>query len=377
MPRPAKGPRLYLNRYKDGRPPLYIIRDGDHRESTGCGGDDRDGASRALEAYLRKKHRPSGSSNPAEVPVADALRVYAEYKMGRVKRPDMVLHDVGILLQWWGTKMLSEIKGATCDGYERWRVGQPIHHAKKSDRKVGRETARRELETLRAAVNHYHRQFTLDVVPAVTIPPKSPGRERWLSRSELARLLWAAWREPKAKHLARFILLGIYTGTRHDAILRLGWAPTPGGGWVDVDRGVLYRRANGEQETKKRRPPIRIPRRLLAHLRRWHRADAKRQIGIVVHYDPVGEKRRARDPRAPGPRAIRKERRAWRTACDTAKLGPEVVPHVLRHTAATWLMQAGVDKWETAGFLGMTFQQLERTYGHHHPDHQSQVSEAF
>jgi len=38
-------------------------------------------------------------------------------------------------------------------------------------------------------------------------------------------------------------------------------------------------------------------------------------------------------------------------------------------TAATWLMRAGVDKWEAAGFLGMSVEMLDRVYGHHHADH--------
>ena len=32
-------------------------------------------------------------------------------------------------------------------------------------------------------------------------------------------------------------------------------------------------------------------------------------------------------------------------------------------------MQAGVDMWEAAGFLGMSVAVLEKTYGHHHPNH--------
>jgi len=40
------------------------------------------------------------------------------------------------------------------------------------------------------------------------------------------------------------------------------------------------------------------------------------------------------------------------------------VRHSLRHTAATWLMQAGVE-------------QLEVDYGHHHSDFQEEVAEAF
>jgi hypothetical protein len=32
-------------------------------------------------------------------------------------------------------------------------------------------------------------------------------------------------------------------------------------------------------------------------------------------------------------------------------------------------MRAGVDRWEAAGFLGMSVEMLNRVYGHHHPDH--------
>jgi hypothetical protein len=44
-------------------------------------------------------------------------------------------------------------------------------------------------------------------------------------------------------------------------------------------------------------------------------------------------------------------------------------PHTLRHTAATWLMQAATPLWEAAGFLGMSEKTLRDVYAHHHPDH--------
>jgi integrase len=74
---------------------------------------------------------------------------------------------------------------------------------------------------------------------------------------------------------------------------------------------------------------------------------------------------------------VRKLRRSWDTARTAAGLGKDVVPHTLRHTAATWLMQRGVKLWEAAGYLGMTEAILNDTYGHHHPDHQKEVKNAF
>ncbi len=40
-------------------------------------------------------------------------------------------------------------------------------------------------------------------------------------------------------------------------------------------------------------------------------------------------------------------------------------------------MQAGVDKWEAAGFLGMTVDLLDRMYGHHHPQQLQQAARAI
>ena len=74
---------------------------------------------------------------------------------------------------------------------------------------------------------------------------------------------------------------------------------------------------------------------------------------------------------------VAKLRRSWATARAAAGLADDVIPHTPRHTAATWLMQHGVNLWEAAGYLGMTVQTLEDIYGHHHPDHQKQVRSAF
>lgn len=360
MPRPSKGPRLYLIK-PEGRPGYWYIRDGRTQQGTGCLEADAAGAEDALAVYIRRKRRPGGASNPARVNVVDALALYSLDKAPEVKRPDVLIYTCETLERWWGDKVLSEIKGSSCRAYVTWRKGQAWAKAKTSDRTVSVATVRRELETLRAAVNHYHAEHTLDAVPVVTLPQKPPARERWLTRDEAARLLWATRRHKDSRHLARFILLGIYTGTRHTAILGLRWLPNTAGGWIDVDKGLIYRRGEGVSQTKKRTPPAMLPDRILNHLRRWRRIDDAR-ITHVVHF---------------AGKPIKKERRSWNSACRHAGLGTEVVPHIMRHTSITWAMQNGADLWEASGFYGVSIEVLQSVYAHQHPDFQKEMKRIF
>jgi integrase len=162
------------------------------------------------------------------------------------------------------------------------------------------------------------------------------------------------------RHIARFILVGLYTGTRSSAICSAAFMPTVDRGHVDLEQGVFYRRPIGRRQTKKRQPPVKLPPRLLAHLRRWQRQGLAK--GSVVEWNG---------------KAVRSVRKGFEAAVRAAGLGTEVTPHILRHTCATWLMQKGVNLWDAAGFLGMTVQQLEHGYGHHHPDYQEEAVAAL
>lgn len=198
--------------------------------------------------------------------------------------------------------------------------------------------------------------------PAVWLPPAPDAKTRWLTREEAAGLIRAARKRREWRHVARLALIGIYTGTRPGAILALRWAPSPDAGWVDLDAGVMHRRGAGQRQSKKLQPPVRMPDRLLAHMRRWRRLDqgGPTPIADVVHYKGG---------------AITKLRRSW-TAVTAAAGIADATPHTLRHTAATWLMQSGVNVYEAAGFLGMSAATLEDVYGHHHPDFQGAAANA-
>jgi integrase len=364
MSRPSKGPRLFLRRERRGRDgrlihrAFWCILDGQHEESTGCRVDDRRGAEQALAQYINRKHlsqAQTGVRRPDHIPVADVLALYARDVAPTHARPKETGDRIKRLLAFWGDKILSQINGAVCREYAASRSTDAA--------------ARRELEELRAAINHHRREGLCSEVIEIVLPPERPPRDRWLMREEAARLIWSAWQHRAAqcgtetsrhtwRHVAKFVLVGLYTGTRAAAICGAALEPTPRCGWIDLDRGVFYRRPAGRRENKKRQPPIPLPDGLLAHLRRWKRRGQR----FVVEWN--------RKP-------VKDCDKAFRAAAKHAGLGDDATPHVLRHTAATWLMQAGTDPWEAAGYLGMSVEMLIQRYGHHHPNHLNGARTAF
>jgi integrase len=72
---------------------------------------------------------------------------------------------------------------------------------------------------------------------------------------------------------------------------------------------------------------------------------------------------------------IKSIKRAWKSARIAAGLRDEVVPHVLRHTFATWAVQSGVPLGKVAGALGTREAIVEAVYGHHSPERLRDVVE--
>jgi integrase len=244
-------------------------------------------------------------------------------------------------------------------------------------RLVKQGTARRELVTLSAALTFAHDDKKLSQPVKVWMPEESEPRRRWLRRSEAAALVagalgitataydiksrapvkWGRLFQP-SYHVARFVLIGLYTGTRHEANLSMRWGVNSKGGWFDLDQGVMYRRGEGETDTNKRRVPAPIPDRLVPHLKRW------RRITVTGPVEYAG-------------RLILKERKGWDRARELAGLGDDVTPHTLKHTCITWLLQNGVPIRQVAGFVGTSEKVIETVYGHHSPDHLNAARTGF
>ena len=105
--------------------------------------------------------------------------------------------------------------------YPRGRHGGRVTHVdayvKRRDRAAG--TVRRELGVLQAAINYAHKRGKLTQTVAVELPTAPPPKERWLTRDEAAKLIRASRKDRKARlYMPLFILIGIYTGRRKEAI---------------------------------------------------------------------------------------------------------------------------------------------------------------
>jgi integrase len=411
--RKAKPPRLWFREDDE----TWIILDHGRQIRTGCGRDNIDGAAKALETYIGERHTTTvGATDPSILAIADVLTAYEILKRPKDKNDERACAQHELLLirlldlnSFFGNRTVSELKAQLCRDFVDWSAGTSNENNRKASIKprngtVSDQTARRRLEDLRAAVNAYHAEHTLSVVPKITLPPKAEGRHRWLTRNEAARLLGAAigyvwdneretWKRKEDGTLlrrerwiirrrcpaARFCLVGIYSARREETIRRTQWLPTTTHPWMNLDAMVYQGKGALERSTKKRRPPAKIAARLRPHLVRWRKIDQARSAELrAAGIMKDGEQIRFVVNRIhDGLPLAGKIRSAWEGILEDAGLGDDVVRHSLRHTAATWLMQAGVDMWEAAGWLGMTVEQLEANYGHHHPDFQGEAAEAF
>lgn len=330
MPRRSSGPRLWPDKKRD----TWTIVDGRSRYRTGCSLEEIGRAEKALREYIGKKYAPAISDAPL---IADVLSVYAEEHIKHAVSGKHIQYDLRNLAKWWGTKRVTDINAQSTKAY--------IVH-----RTPARVSARRELAFLNAAIQHWKSNHApMMAVPKIKMPPKPEPRQDFMTRDEAARFLWVARETP---HLARFFLLGWYTGSRRSVICGIKWS------MVNLETGIMRRKERGAVQTKKRAPTIKVGDRLLAHLRRWRRLDGK-DVTYIVHFR--GGK-------------IGRTDKSWERVCGLAELPDYVTPHVLRHSRATYMLKAGIPLWETASYLGMSPAVLEKHYAHHMPDWQTRAA---
>lgn len=214
--------------------------------------------------------------------------------------------------------------------------------------KVSDGTIRREGGVLRAALSWAVRENWITETPHVDLPPVPPPRDRWLTKEEVARLIKGC----EAVHIELFVTLAYYTAARRGAILDLTWDR------VDLDCGLIHYAAPGKRATMKRRVTVPAHPAALSLLR-------KAREGAVTDFVIEFRGRKVADVKT-----------AFTAACRRAGIA-ECTPHILRHTAATHMVMAGVPIGEVARMLGDTVAMIERTYGKHDPSYLRGASAAL
>lgn len=214
-----------------------------------------------------------------------------------------------------------------------------------SRRKEGRKdgTIIKELSVLRAAINWSDPNSGA----VFELPPPPEPKDRWLTRDEFKKLLDAAKISP---HLQLFLHLALATGGRKEAILSMTWMQVR---W-DQDQIWLGRKPGGKARAT-------VP---MTHAVKVALLAAKKAATteFVIEY----KEGRVLD--------IKK---AFAAACRRAKL-EGVTPHVLRHSAAVWMAEAGVPFTKIAQYLGHTNSQItERVYARYAPNHLRDAADAL
>jgi integrase len=138
------------------------------------------------------------------------MRRIAETEMSDEKKKELInaLRRIG---NWFGNRVVGDLNGELQERY----VVERIYPA----------AAWRDLKLLSAAINRYLKRIVggVQVRFSPVLPQAPEARERWLTRQEAAKLIRVAWRQHgylngarvyTSRHIARFVLVALYTGSR-------------------------------------------------------------------------------------------------------------------------------------------------------------------
>lgn len=291
------------------------------------------GAARDLApALFAELTRPKGRT------VEDLWQAYSADKAGRAVIATMG-HTFKALRRRFGAMDAGRIAIEDCRAHAAERRAAGIRDG----------TIHTELGHLRMVLSWAEKHRLVERAPYIERPAKPAPKERHLTRDEARALIDAA----TAPHVRTFIVLALATGARSAALLELTWQR------VDFAAGKIDLRNPAIRTPHKGRAIVPMNRTLRAVLLEASRAALS---DSVVEY-------------AGGP--VDSVKRGLATTAARAGL-KGVSPHVLRHTAAVHMAEAGVRMEEIAQYLGHADVAVTRTtYARFSPNHLRAAAEAL
>lgn len=228
---------------------------------------------------------------------------------------------VKIHLRYWTDFWGDASVGAVRD--QRRQEAFRLHLAEKG---LAHNSVNRCLEVGRAAIRRAWRRGVISSAPFIqTLPAiETQPMGRPLTKDEARALYHGATQD----HVRLFILIGLATGARPEAITDLTWDR------IGFNSGIIRFNPDGRAQTKKHRPEVRVGPTLLDDLKKYH---AKRQGDYVIMFRN---------------RHVHRLDTGWKKALTASGLDRRVNLYSLRHTVARYLRMNGVDTMEVANLLG-------------------------
>lgn len=263
---------------------------------------DREAAERAILDLKRDRITPIGAT------VGEIVQAYLDEKEGRIADHARLVNGWKAAKTTFGHLRPDQITRELCRAYAETR--------RAAGRKDG--TIIKEINVVRQAVNWRKVQGAI-----FEVPNQPPPKDRHLTRDEFRMLLDACRMEP---HIYLFCVLALCTAGRATAILQLTWDR------VDFQRGIIRLGVVGEQNRKGRAV---VPMNTRAREALTAAREAARTAYVIEYADrPIGS-----------------VKKGFAAAAKRAGLDG-VTPHVMRHTAAVWMAEAGTPMDEIASYLG-------------------------
>lgn len=319
-----------IQRFRNGFAVVYTDETGKRRRYSLDARTRKEAEAAARDVILSRSHRTHGPT------VAELWEAFRADRAGRSIAESMDFTGRSIL-PYFGVLRPEQITVADCRAYVKER--------KAAGRAPG--TIRTQLNHLRTAINWAVKSGLLETAPFIELPGAPAPRERYLTRPEVERLLDAE----AAPHIRLAILLMLTTAARVTAVLELTWDR------VDFKRRQINLRTG--EGSRKGRAIVPMNETIHAALLEARRAALSDHV-IEWAAKPV-----------------KSIKRGFARAVESAGL-EDVSPHVLRHTAAVHMAEAGVSMDEIAQYLGHSETRITAAvYARFSPSHLMQAAKAL
>lgn len=276
--------------------------------------------------------RPKGKT------VSDLWQAYTQDKAGRAV--------IGTMVHTW--KALRDRFG-TMDG-EAITIGDcRAHIAARRATGIKDGTLLTELGHLRMVLKWAERHKLIDRAPAIERPPMPKPKEGYLTKTQGRALIDGA----VMPHVRLYIILALSTGARNAALLDLTWDR------CDFERGMIDLRNPSISAPHKGRAQVPMTRTMRAAL-------LSARPGAMSDYviEWAGKK-------------VVSAKRGLHRAAKRAGLD-HVSPHMLRHSAAVHMAEAGRPMSEIAQYLGHSNTRItEQVYARYSPDYLRETASAL